>query len=167
MEDAHSLFVFSIFFVTQTGSETMRNMLSFSIARSWNRQYLEVMSDKAVRRPDLIKPWRLPPPTAPDDLPPDYMALLSLMFGLVGLLGKVPPRRAWRRELPKVPGTLCALAGPCTWRRAGSEALAPIHTCVCAQMKLGSWLAIFACISSLANVKKSMVDYKQMLCSVT
>jgi hypothetical protein len=50
-------------------------------------------SDKAVRRPDLIKLWRPPPPTAPDDLPPDYMALLSLIFGLVGLLGKVPPRR--------------------------------------------------------------------------
>jgi hypothetical protein len=124
-------------------------------------------SDKAVRRPDLIKPWRPPPPTAPDDLPPDYMALLSLMFGLVGLLGKVPPRRAWRRQLPHVPGSLCARAGPCTRRRAGSEAMAPIDMCVRAQMKLGSWLAIFACISSLANVKKSMVDYKQMLCSVT
>ena len=43
----------------------------------------------------------------------------------------------------------------------------PIDICVCVQIKLGSWLAIFACISSLANVKKSMVDYKQMLCSVT
>ena len=58
---------------------------------------LLMSSDKAVRRPDLIKPWRPPPPTAPDDLPPDYMALLSLMFGLVGLLGKVPPRRAFQR----------------------------------------------------------------------
>ena len=43
----------------------------------------------------------------------------------------------------------------------------PIDIGVCVQIKLGSWLAIFACISSLANVKKSMVDYKQMLCSVT
>lgn len=50
------------------------------------------------------------------------MALLSLIFGLVGLLGK---------------------------------------------MRLGSWLALFACISSLANVKKSSADYKQMMCSVT
>jgi len=34
-------------------------------------------------------------------------------------------------------------------------------------MRLGSWLALFACISSLANVKKSSADYKQMMCSVT
>ena len=163
MEDAHSLFVFSIFFCN---ANRVRNDAKYAVLLYCS--FVEVMSsDKAVRRPDLIKPWRPPPPTAPDDLPPDYMALLSLMFGLVGLLGKVPPRRAWRRELPQVPGTLCALAGPCTWRRAGSEALAPIHTGVRAQMKLGSWLAIFACISSLANVKKSMIDYKQMLCSVT
>ena len=33
-------------------------------------------------------------------------------------------------------------------------------------MKLASWLALYACISSLANVKKSEIDVKQMMCSV-
>lgn len=42
-----------------------------------------------LARPDLVKPYPPPPPISPDDLPPDYMALLSLIFGLVGLLGKV------------------------------------------------------------------------------
>ena len=42
-----------------------------------------------VRRPDLVKEYVQPPPINPEDLPPDYMALLSLLFGLAGLLMKV------------------------------------------------------------------------------
>ena len=45
--------------------------------------------EKSVRRPDLVRPWKPPPPVGPEDLPPDLMGLLSLILGLVGMLAKV------------------------------------------------------------------------------
>ena len=34
-------------------------------------------------------------------------------------------------------------------------------------MKIFSWLALFALLSALANLKKSEADYKQLMCSIT
>jgi len=45
------------------------------------------------RRRDLAKPYEYPGHVKPEDYPPDYIALLSLMLGLVGLLMKVRTRR--------------------------------------------------------------------------
>merc|ERR1712166_204934 len=47
------------------------------------------MSDAGKRiRPDLITAYA-PIKTATDELPPDYMALLSLLFSIVGLTMKI------------------------------------------------------------------------------
>lgn len=46
-------------------------------------------TEAGVRRPDLAKPYEAPTFVSPDDLPPDYMALLSLCFGLVGFFAQV------------------------------------------------------------------------------
>jgi len=35
------------------------------------------------------------------------------------------------------------------------------------QSKVASWLAMYACISSLANVKRSEADVKQIMISIT
>uniref|UniRef100_A0A7S2Y0W3 Protein Asterix n=1 Tax=Fibrocapsa japonica TaxID=94617 RepID=A0A7S2Y0W3_9STRA len=57
----------------------------------------------------------------PDQLPPDYIALLSLVFGIMGLMLKY---------------------------------------------KLCAWLSVFCCMSSMANIKNSEMDIKQIACSV-
>ncbi|EKX32475.1 hypothetical protein GUITHDRAFT_82283 [Guillardia theta CCMP2712] len=76
---------------------------------------------QGAKRPDLVRPYTPPPPIPQEELPPDYMALLSLLFGLLGLLLKY---------------------------------------------KICSWLALYACLSSVANVKKSEVDLKQIASSL-
>eukprot|EP00741_Cyanophora_paradoxa_P015427 tig00020875_g14890.t1 len=57
-----------------------------------------------------------------DELPADYLSLLSLLNGMVGL---------WMRQ------------------------------------RIFAWLALFCTLSSLANIRWSTVDPKQLLCSVT
>lgn len=42
-----------------------------------------------VKRKDLARPYKAPPALSPDNLPPDYMALISLIFGLLGMIAKV------------------------------------------------------------------------------
>jgi len=70
------------------------------------------------RNPDAIKVQ----PAKFEEPPPDWMSLLSLLFGVAGLMLKI---------------------------------------------KLVSWIALFCCISSLANMKQSELDVKQLVCSIT
>ncbi len=49
----------------------------------------KVGTEMSVRRPDLATEYVAPPYVAPDELPPDFMALLSLLCGLVGICIKV------------------------------------------------------------------------------
>ncbi|CAN0011853.1 unnamed protein product [Heterosigma akashiwo] len=56
-----------------------------------------------------------------EQLPPDYIALLSLVFGIMGLMLKY---------------------------------------------KLCAWLSVFCCMASMANIKSSEVDIKQVACSL-
>ena len=58
----------------------------------------------------------------PDQLPPDYVALLSLLCGICGLMLKY---------------------------------------------KLLAWFALFFCLCSIATVKQSEMDMKQLACTVT
>jgi len=81
-----------------------------------------MQKSSVVRRPDLIKPYIPPPPVHQEDLPPDYLALLSLIFGLVSITAKY---------------------------------------------KIAAWAGLFALLASMANVKKSEMDLKQITCSVT
>ena len=62
-----------------------------------------------------------------------------------------------------------------TWQLVGRQWLAMqfggvTESAVCAflslQWKMASWLALYTCMSSVANVKKSQADYKQIFCSV-
>eukprot|EP00456_Euglypha_rotunda_P039307 TRINITY_DN30250_c0_g1_i1.p1 TRINITY_DN30250_c0_g1~~TRINITY_DN30250_c0_g1_i1.p1 ORF type:complete len:102 (+),score=11.02 TRINITY_DN30250_c0_g1_i1:33-308(+) len=59
--------------------------------------------------------------TNPDDLPADWLALASLIFGVLGLMMRY---------------------------------------------KVCAWLALFACMGSIANMKKMDMDMKQIFCSV-
>merc|ERR1712072_141028 len=75
--------------------------------------------DEDPRRMDQVKKYQ-PHKFSPDELPPDYMALLSLVLGIAGLMMK---------------------------------------------MKILAWLAFLACVSSIANMKNSEADMKQLFCS--
>jgi len=59
--------------------------------------------------------------TNPEELPADWLALASLVFGILGLMMRY---------------------------------------------KLCAWLALFACIGSIANMKTQEMDTKQILCSI-
>ena len=61
-------------------------------------------------------------PVNPEELPPDYMALASVLLGIVGLMLKY---------------------------------------------KACAWLALVACISSVATVRAPELDVKQVVCSIT
>lgn len=58
----------------------------------------------------------------PEELPPDYMALASVVLGIVGLMLKY---------------------------------------------KVCAWLALIACLSSVATVRYAELDVKQVVCSIT
>ena len=114
----------------------------------------------SVRRPDLATEYVAPPYVAPDELPPDFMALLSLLCGLVGICIKVCV-------------STCVLAYSACMHAAVTRQSVEggvTESAVCAylslQWKMASWLALYACMSSVANVKKSQADYKQIFCSV-
>ena len=55
----------------------------------FSTSFFSALSEMSVRRPDLATEYVAPPYVAPDELPPDFMALLSLLCGLVGICIKV------------------------------------------------------------------------------
>ena len=72
------------------------------------------------RRPKRARPYT-PPKVDPDDAPPDYASLLSLLFGIIGLM----LRRTW-----------------------------------------ASWIATFSLCSALSTMKKSEIDFKQLMTTI-
>ena len=67
-----------------------------------------------VRRKDLARPYKAPPALSPDNYPADNMAMLSLIFGLFGMIAKV------RRQIATPSGReiyarLLPPCGPYVW----------------------------------------------------
>jgi len=90
-----------------------------------------------------------------EEVPPDFMVVISLVCGIAGLLLKVRCR-----EMLWVLAASWLLVGGCLTRRAPPSIG---H----AQNKLAAWLSLFACLGSLANIKTAELDIKQMMATVT
>ena len=55
----------------------------------WTKIRIKKGEMSEVKRKDLARPYKAPPALSPEHLPPDYMALISLIFGLLGMIAKV------------------------------------------------------------------------------
>jgi hypothetical protein len=106
------------------------------------------------RRPSEAKRYERPQ-FNPDTTPPDTTLLVSLFFGIMGVLMKVS------RGLAE---------GKWWWPRRGGLALKPLMTPTpraASQSKAASWLSLFSCLSAISSMSFETADFKQVVSAVT